>query len=178
MNFRFLIRSRRNCEAFSLVEMSLAIAVIAVGLLAVIGLLPQALHSARNAADNSLVATIVQDLFTQLRNGNAGVVKICTDPCQPNDLCYPGCNPATPLVPIDLKIATATSPLYFDPDGFITKDSTLSYYRVTLTCRLQPASRRCSAVVATIEWPFNSSMATAALTINKEVFVTEIAYNP
>jgi uncharacterized protein (TIGR02598 family) len=53
--------------AFSLVEIVIALAVISIGLIAVVGLIPQGVQSARDAADNTLAATIVQDTFNEMR---------------------------------------------------------------------------------------------------------------
>jgi uncharacterized protein (TIGR02598 family) len=50
-----------------LIEIMVALVVIAVGLIAIVGLIPQGLQSSRSAADNTLVATIVHDTFSQMR---------------------------------------------------------------------------------------------------------------
>jgi Tfp pilus assembly protein PilV len=44
-----------------------ALVVISVGLIAIVGLIPQGIQSSRSAADNTLVATIVHDTFNDLR---------------------------------------------------------------------------------------------------------------
>jgi uncharacterized protein (TIGR02598 family) len=61
------IRAVTDRSGFSLVEIMLALAVIAIGLVAVIGLIPQGIQASRDAADNTLAATIVQDTFNLLR---------------------------------------------------------------------------------------------------------------
>lgn len=55
----------RSSQGFSLIEVVMAIAIVAVGLVAILGLIPQGLKSARNAADDSLVAVIAQDTIAQ-----------------------------------------------------------------------------------------------------------------
>src|SRR5579862_5115875 len=54
-------------SGFSLVEIMLALAVIAVGLIAVIGLIPRGIQASRDAADSTIIATIVHDTFNNLR---------------------------------------------------------------------------------------------------------------
>jgi prepilin-type N-terminal cleavage/methylation domain-containing protein len=52
---------------FSLVEVVLALAVVAVGLITIIGLFPQGLSSARRAMDDSFCAMVAQDVIAQRR---------------------------------------------------------------------------------------------------------------
>ncbi len=65
-HLRFTTRTRARA-GFSLVEVMVALVVIAVGLIAIVGLIPQGIQSSRSAADNTLVATIVHDIFNQMR---------------------------------------------------------------------------------------------------------------
>ena len=148
--------------AFSLIEVVLALAVIAIGLLAVIGLFPQGLQSARDAADNTLSATIVQDLFSQLRNSTAGSLSICDNPIPYGSPGYPGCNHSLPV-----SLSGSTTTFYFDQEGFITPSP--SYFTVTLTCTLSSLPNL-STVAATVRWPPGAPA--------KDVFVTEVAWNP
>jgi uncharacterized protein (TIGR02598 family) len=68
----------RGPEGFSLVEIMLALAIIAIGLIAIIGLIPQGIKSSRDASENTLVATIVHDTFNDLRR------QALTPPWPPN----------------------------------------------------------------------------------------------
>ena len=52
---------------FSLVEVALAIMVIAVGLLSVFGLFPHGMESSRRALDETRAATFAEDTFNSLR---------------------------------------------------------------------------------------------------------------
>lgn len=65
-HLRFTTRTRTRA-GFSLVEVMVALVVIAVGLIAIVGLIPQGIQSSRSAADNTLVATIVHDTFNGFR---------------------------------------------------------------------------------------------------------------
>ena len=58
---------KQSDSAFSLIEVVLALAVSAIGLVAILGLLPQGLQASRDAADNTISATIVHDIFSTLR---------------------------------------------------------------------------------------------------------------
>ncbi len=60
-----LLSPRRS--AFSLIEIVVALAVISIGLIAVVGLIPQGLQASRDAADSTLAATIVHDTLNELR---------------------------------------------------------------------------------------------------------------
>ncbi|MGD0650814.1 MAG: hypothetical protein ABSA97_06705 [Verrucomicrobiia bacterium] len=169
---RFCGRARptndRATAAFSLIEVALAVAVIAIGLLAVIGLFPQGLQSARDAADNTLSATIVQNLFGQLRNGDF-TINICTDP---SDLGYP-IHCASP-VPLNLSIPNPTGILfYFDQEGLLTNGP--AYYRVNLQwSQALSGNSDLMFVRATVVWPAYLSSAP----INTNIFITEVArYN-
>jgi uncharacterized protein (TIGR02598 family) len=59
---------RISHSGFSLIEIVIALAVMAIGLIAIVGLIPQGVQSARDAADNTLAATIVQDDLNNLRS--------------------------------------------------------------------------------------------------------------
>ena len=60
-------RNPRSAIAFTLIEVMIAVAVVTLGIVAVLGLIPVGLKSARDAADNTLSATIVQDVFSVIR---------------------------------------------------------------------------------------------------------------
>jgi len=53
--------------AFSMIEIVVALSVMAIGLLAILGLFPQGLNSAKNAADDSLCALVAQDTIAARR---------------------------------------------------------------------------------------------------------------
>src|SRR5258707_8255808 len=56
-----------NGNGFTLVEVMLALAIVSIGLIAILGLLPTGLRSARDAADNTISATVIQDVFNTIR---------------------------------------------------------------------------------------------------------------
>lgn len=57
----------RRCGAFSLVEVTLALGVVAFALVAILGLVPVALRSAKEAVDDTRVSLIMQDVSTRTR---------------------------------------------------------------------------------------------------------------
>ena len=61
------LRRSASTRAFSLVEVTLALAIMAIGLIAIIGMIPQGVQSGRDAADNTLAATIAHDTFSEIR---------------------------------------------------------------------------------------------------------------
>ena len=145
--------NNRATAAFSLVEVALAVAVIAIGLLVILGLFPQGLQSARDAADNTLSATIAQDLFSQLRSSSFTNVTNCNQ---------------TSCTVFGLH-TNGTYRFDFDHDGFITNAA--SYYQVILRC-LPQSPLVLSLVQATVVWPAHVSSAP----INTNIFMTEIAW--
>ena len=75
-------------------EIMLALAIIAIGLIAIIGLIPQGVQSGRGAVDNTLAATIVHDTFSgiRLQAQKAWPPSTLTDPpfplTVPQNICY------------------------------------------------------------------------------------------
>jgi uncharacterized protein (TIGR02598 family) len=64
---RLLRKSLRATEAFSLIEVVLALSIVAIGLVTIIGLFPQGLTSGRNAVDDSLCGIIAEDAIASRR---------------------------------------------------------------------------------------------------------------
>lgn len=118
---------RSNARAFSLVEVTLALAVIAIGLIAILGLLPHGLQASRDAADNTIAATIVQDIFSEMRS-------------------QPFTGP-----PYNLSAPGSTPPLYFTHGGFAT-NAAGRYFQVAVNWEPQPPLSL-SRVTATVVWP-------------------------
>ena len=58
---RLLRKPLRATEAFSLIEVVLALSIVAIGLITIMGLFPQALTSGKNAVDDSICGMIAED---------------------------------------------------------------------------------------------------------------------
>ncbi len=164
----------RSDKAFSLIEVVLALAVSAIGLMAILGLLPQGLEASRNAADNTISATIVHDVFSTIRAGQFTAATNLTS----LGFSYPNTPPICNLQTFSSSI-NGSIVGYFDQAGFTTNQAN-GYYLVTLNFQPEippgvpnntPAS--VSMVTATVVWP-----ALSASPINTSVFVTKVAqYN-
>src|SRR6266850_1533954 len=142
MRTRFIARQ----TGFSLVEVTLALAVMAIGLIAIIGMIPQGVQSSRDAADNTLVATIVHDTFNQMRL---------------RALTGTGWPPSAQNVYYD---AAGTNIVTTIPD---------EYFHVVVTSQLSPSTPNLYVVAARVTWPDKSSMTVPPTSTN--VFATQIA---
>jgi prepilin-type N-terminal cleavage/methylation domain-containing protein len=182
------LRNRR-ANAFSLIEVVLALAVSAIGLVAILGLLPQGLQASRDAADNTVSATIVHDIFSTIRAGpftsvtNAFGFTVQLNGTLGNPWPYPYPNLQIYSLPPPLPGAQAQGAVaYFDQAGITTNSANgqpCGYYKVTLNFQPELAvgapngPAAVSMVTATVVWP-----ALAASPINTNVFVTKVAqYN-
>jgi uncharacterized protein (TIGR02598 family) len=128
------------------VEIMLALAVVAIGLVAIIGLIPQGIQASRDAADNTLAATIVHDTFAGLR--------------------------AQVLEPTATWPPTLTADTYYDATGTsnYSTASPSTYYDVRLAAA--QSTPNLITVSAMVMWPVK---ATGAKPLNTNTFVTTIA---
>ena len=142
-----------------MVEVVLALAVLAIGVLGVIGMLPNALTSSRSAADNTLGATIVQDTFNTIRSQPFTAVKL-------DSLGFP-------TTAYDLRVNQANVFAYFDQSGLTpAKPPEDNYYKVTLNCVPQ-GTLPVTLITATLTWPDKGPG--AAVPPNTNTFFTEVA---
>jgi prepilin-type N-terminal cleavage/methylation domain-containing protein len=170
-----LLSPRRS--AFSLIEIVVALAVISIGLMAVVGLIPQGLQASRDAADNTISATLVDDIFATIRTSPfTSVTNV--DSLGFNLHTLPVAQPVSlatfnnSLLPIPSSLIVSS---YFDKAGFIPASTNADfYYKVVLTFQPEaPAGTPAavSTVTATVVWP-----ALSPIPINTNVFVTKVAY--
>jgi uncharacterized protein (TIGR02598 family) len=120
-----------NRIGFTLVEVMLALAIVSIGLIAILGLLPTGLRSARDAADNTLSATIIQDVFSNIRSQPFGSVDLGNGPLNLN--------------------VTGSQILFYDSSGGQT-NLAAAYYRVVVSFQAQPVPGL-SFVQASVLWP-------------------------
>src|SRR6266496_3947781 len=84
-------RSLRETSGFSLVEVTLALGVAAICLIAVLGLLPTSLKtqqaSIQQTTANQIISTIFSDLRADVRLPPGQASKACPDPPDPNQPC-------------------------------------------------------------------------------------------
>jgi uncharacterized protein (TIGR02598 family) len=79
------MNSPRKCRAFSLAEVTLALGVIGFALVAILALIPVGQNSSRDAADDTRVGLIEQDVFARAR---AAVNSASTFSSPPSGLVY------------------------------------------------------------------------------------------
>ena len=142
-------------EGFSLIEVALAMAIMAVGFIAIIGLIPQGVSASRSAADNTISATLVHDIFNTIRSQPFGTVKLGSFGFGTYDLTVSGSGSA-----------------YFDQSGFAPASAADNYYKVTLNFITQSPVPS-SLVVATVTWPAKSA---TTLPPNTNTFTTLVAH--
>lgn len=147
---------RQNHHAFTLVEVALATAITAVGIIAILGLLPTGLSMARAAADRTIAATIANDAFSQLRMDPFGAVFVCT-----NSNCSSGPT-------IDLR-NNASITYGYTQSGALPSAGENVYFRTRLT--YTNTLTGLSEVRAIITWP-----ATASAPANTNIFATQVAW--
>jgi type IV pilus assembly protein PilV len=147
----------RNCRGFTLVEVTLAVAIFAVGIIAVLGLLPTGLQSARAASDRTIAAMIANDAFSQLRVDPFGSAYVCTNA---------GC---TTGVTLNLSNNVSATYGYMLTGALPATSSDPVYFRVNLTCSSMAPGL--SSVRATIVWP-----AAAVAPANTNIFITQVAW--
>jgi Tfp pilus assembly protein PilV len=169
-------RTLITTHAFSLIEVTLALAIVAVGLIAIIGLLPQGIQASRDAADNTLAATMAQDTFSNIRAGSFADAR--------PSLTALGFAGFAPGVPFDLGTYETSPPLsqptpvaYFNQSGAGVDPTTAPqdcYFKVALVFKPQnpPTPAVLSVVTATVSWPAKPNM---SVFLNTTTFITQIA---
>jgi|GEM_PF-2181610 len=159
-------KEERSALGFTLIEVMVALTVVTMGIVAVLGLIPVGLKSARDAKDNTQAATIVQDVFASVRS---------------SFMTYPTNTPPTLSSSVYLDTITGSTVLsntaLFDITGSQTNAvGPDSYYRIDLTYQ-QPDSVSglpLYRVTAVVTWPVHTSGVTAS-SLPGNTFVTEVA---
>ena len=141
-------RRRARTHSFSLLEVVIALGVIAVGIVGVLAVFPTALQTGHSAQDETRAAHIAQSVFGSLVAGATSRFN------------------AVPLPPTPLSIAltassSPTSPtLYADNDGNLIPNSTNSAYAIFIYTNnavpgfTDPASA--NLVTVRVAWPANA----------------------
>jgi len=146
-------RKLTTSNGFTLVEVVLAIAVISIGIIAILGLLPNALQSGRDAADNTLAATVAQDTFNILRSYPFDAAVVC-------DTCAGTQNLAT---------YNQTESNAYTQAGFSTNNWNGAYFKVVVNFQPQTPLQS-TRVTAAVVWPAQSRVPA-----NTNIFATIIA---
>ena len=132
---------RRSNSAFTLIEVMLAISIAAIGIIAILGLLPGAIQSGRDAADNTLSATIAQDIFSNIRSQPLSAVDF-----------------GDGSGPIHNVTNSGTLTFYYDSTGNPTNVGA-AYYKILFSSQQQATLPLWNLQVAII-WPALAKIAT------------------
>jgi hypothetical protein len=167
-----------------MVEIVLALAVAAIGLVAILGLLPQGLQASRDAADNTISATLAQDIFTTIRTTPfTNITNLDSFGFMPNLTTKLRYSAYTNLQAFPLGTSSLSLSNYLDQAGFYTTPDangfyTNAYYKIILTFQPEIPSNAVAGtpatvciVTATVVWP-----APAPSPINTNIFVTKVAW--
>lgn len=164
-------RGWRSRAGFSLVEVSLAIAICAVGLLALVGLLPTGMEASRRAADDSLVTTIGSDLLNWRR----------ISPYNCMTYLPPGGASLTIVGPTTMYLDSMGNPQSFiEISGVVTTTVPNEYYgghyfRVTenvMRNPMFPTSIDTCRVQITVQWPCHPSTGAPFTNNTQRTFVS------
>lgn len=137
-----MTRSKR--AGFSLTEVVLALGVIAIAIVAILGIVPLGLSTGRGAQDETRAAQIAQAIIssvasqTQTQFGN---IQIPLDD-----------GSATPL---DLRTSSTTT-IYAGNDGKLSETATGAVYAITITTDAAPVgfdSGYANQVTVSVAWP-------------------------
>jgi len=149
-----LLRQRRKTQSgFNLIEVSLAIAICSIGLIALMGLIPTGTEASRRAADDTLVASLGSD-FLQCRRISPYA----------NTTYFPNGGPAltnrpTSPVPMTLDaMGNQATDINGNPNNYYTGP----YFYVTYSVMDHPqfgSAPNIARLLVVIEWPANAPVA-------------------
>jgi len=133
-------------SAFSLVELTLALGIAAVCLLAVMGLIPIAVQTNRNATSQTAATNIVAAVVADLR---------ATPLTVPPGAATTSVQYQIPIPQNPVTVSTAMAPVFFAQDGtFSGTTQPSSRYRLTVTFRPNgPATHTPTYADVRVTWP-------------------------
>jgi len=141
-------RRRARTHSFSLLEVVIALGVIAVGIVGVLAVFPTALQTGHSAQDETRAAHIAQSVFGSLVAGATSQFNAAPLPSTSSiDLTAPPSSPTSPT-------------LYADNDGNLIPNSTNSAYAIFIYTNnavpgfTDPASA--NLVTVRVAWPANA----------------------
>jgi Tfp pilus assembly protein PilV len=150
------LENSRPRRAFSLVEVVLALGVIAIVITTILGLLPVALRTGHSAQDETRGAEIAQTIFGSL---------VAQAPSQFNtgiQLPLPGNTTLSPAIDLTGSSSPTTPTLYAGNDGqLMQSQSADAAYAITIFTRNSPPGFDSGAnqVTVRLAWPANAPTA-------------------
>jgi Tfp pilus assembly protein PilV len=153
-------RRRARTHSFSLLEVVIALGVIAVGIVGVLAVFPTALQTGHSAQDETRAAHIAQSVFGSLVAGASSQFSNVQLPLSPSP------SPAPTPLSINLTTGSGTTPavtLYADNDGNLVANSTNAAYAIFIYTNdsvpgfTDPASA--NQVTVRVAWPANAPAA-------------------
>jgi uncharacterized protein (TIGR02598 family) len=155
----------RNVRAFSLVEVVLALGVVAFAVVAILGMLPVGLDTSHAAQDNTRAPQIAQSIFAMLagqsvlRDPNTGDPVV--DSKKNRQLNASVSVPQVANSTIDLT-ANKSYQLYADNDGQVSDSQTSATYAVQVKIDNSPigfTAGSAAQVTVSVAWPVNAKAA-------------------
>jgi type II secretory pathway pseudopilin PulG len=151
-------RRKARTRSFSLLEVVIALGVIAVGIVGVLAVFPTALQTGHSAQDETRAAHIAQSVFGSLVAGATSQFNAVL-PLSPS--------PSPAPTPLSINLTASSSPtsptLYADNDGNLIPNSTNSAYAIYIYTNnavpgfTDPASA--NLVTVRVAWPANAPAA-------------------
>ncbi len=150
-------RGLREEAGFNLIEVTLAVAVVAVGLLAILGLLGGGITAGRSVGDETIASQLAADILAERR--------------------AIGYTDTSTIVEIGSLVNTTNYTDYFDAEGFdITTTSNAPYFRVVSEVKAHPVltdTNQIAQVFITIAWPMGPSSNEVG-NVTTRLYITQI----
>ena len=133
----------RRPSGFSLVEVVLALGVLAFSILAIMGIIPAGLNSSRSSQDETRAAQLAQMVFASLASG------------APSNFANVPVTAADGIEPFILTLSEVHT-LYGGNDGRLTRADTAAVYRITVKTDNAPVGfdpDSANQVTVQVAWP-------------------------
>ena len=159
-------RGPRRQLAFSLVEVVLALGVIAVGVIAILGVFPIALQTGHSAQDETRAPEIAQTIYGSLAAQAPSQFSNVRFLLSDGVTLFP--TPPSPSINLTLSSSPTAPTLYADNEGKLIQDATTAAYAIFIftcnpsNCAAPPPGfndPRLNQVTVRMAWPANAPAA-------------------